>query len=287
MYKFYVINLFDRYLKVNQLLTNIIIYVIILEGVGMMNIAFKISDFLNLPTIIAFGLGILLGFLLLLLIYLLAVIRGMNTEMRKRKVQEMSVDESEIEWLINEAKSRFLLLEKAKEGSTFANVYQISKDLANDIASKFYPRSKKPLQELTIDETLILLHYITDRVDELLQARILKMFRGMTIKQILALRTTTTKVKESKIYKTAVGAKLGQVWSALRYANPFYWIKKGTIDQAIKIIIKKIALNSIVITGEETYKIYSKKIFEVTKDEDLTLDELDEYIDLEREIVNE
>ncbi len=253
----------------------------------MMNIAFKISDFLNLPTIIAFGLGILLGFLLLLLIYLLAVIRGMNTEMRKRKVQEMSVDENEIEWLINEAKSRFLLLEKAKEGSTFANVYQISKDLANDIASKFYPRSKKPLQELTIDETLILLHYITDRVDELLQARILKMFRGMTIKQILALRTTTTKVKESKIYKTAVGAKLGQVWSALRYANPFYWIKKGTIDQAIKIIIKKIALNSIVITGEETYKIYSKKIFEVTKDEDLTLDELDEYIDLEREIVNE
>ena len=251
-----------------------------------MNIAFQITDYLNLPTIISFGLGIILGFILLLLVYLLAVIRGMNKEMRKRKVQEMDVDEKEITWLINEATERFKQAEKDKESSTFKNVFEISTKLAHDIAFKFYPKSTRPLQELTIDETIVLTHYITDRVDELLQARILKMFRGMTIKQIMSLRQTTTKVKQSKIYKTAVGAKLGQVWSALKLANPFYWIKKGTIDQAIKLIIKKIALNSIVITGEETYKIYSKKIFEVETNDEMKLDELEEYLDVKGEMDN-
>lgn len=247
---------------------------------------FNITEYFNLPTIISFVLGIAMGFFLLLLLYILAVIKGMNKEIRKRKIQESDIDLNEINWLIDEAKERFKSQEKEKKQSTFKNFYEIGTDLAHNIASRFYPKSKKPLQELTVDEVLILTHYVSDRIDQLLSAKILKMFRGMTIKQILDLRNTGQKVTESKIYKTATGAKLGKMWQAMKIVNPFYWIKKGTINQAIKIIVKKIALNSIVIVGEETYKIYSKKIFETPADQELDLTELEELIEFEEEEEN-
>lgn len=246
-----------------------------------MPILFNINDYLNLPVIIAFGIGILLGFLLLLLLYLLAVIKGMNKELKRKRVEESNVDINEVNWLINEAKIRYKNLEKEKHNSSFVNLFDVSKNLAHDIASKFYPKSKRPLQELTVDEILVLTHYISDRIDDLLQAKILKMFRKMTIKQILELKNTGQKIVESKIYKTTAGAKLNKVWQAVKVVNPFYWIKKGTVDQAIKIIIKKIALNSIVITGEETYKIYSKKIFEAAPDNETQITELQDIIENE------
>ena len=129
------------------------------------------------------------------------------------------------------------------EQSTIKNVYDISNELAHNIASKFNPTSKKPLQELTIDESLVLVRYISNRIDELLSSKILKLFRGMTIKKILEIKNTGQKITESKIYKTAAGAKLGKLMQALKVVNPFYWIKKGTVDQAIKIILRKISLN--------------------------------------------
>lgn len=243
----------------------------------------NLQDYLNLPTIIAFGTGILMGFLLLLLLYILAVIKSMNKEMKKKKVEEADVDKNEVQWLIDDSISRFKQMEKEKKQSTVKNVYEVGKDLAHNIASKFNPSSKYPLYELTIDETLVLVHYITDRIDELLSSKILKMFRGYTIKKIITLKNTGQKITESKIYKTATGAKLGKMMQALKVVNPFYWIKKGTVDQAIKIIIRKIAINSIIIIGEETYKIYSKKIFESEINEEASMEELNEYIKTEEE----
>ncbi len=251
-----------------------------------MLILFNIVDHLKLPTIIAFFSGIIMGFFLLFLLYLLAVLKGMNKEMKSKKVEESDVDINEIYWLIGDSKNRFKILEKEKKQSTIKNVYDISNELAHNIASKFNPTSKKPLQELTIDESLVLVRYISNRIDELLSSKILKLFRGMTIKKILEIKNTGQKITESKIYKTAAGAKLGKMMQALKAVNPFYWIKKGTVDQAIKIILRKISLNSIQIVGEETYKIYSKQIFESPVDPELSMEELEEYIETEEEEEN-
>ncbi|MGI6771389.1 MAG: hypothetical protein ACOX5Y_03060 [Acholeplasmataceae bacterium] len=251
-----------------------------------MLILFKITDHLNIPTIVAFFSGILMGFFLLFLLYLLAVLKGMNKEMKSKKVEESDVDINEIYWLIGDSKNRFKILEKEKKQSTIKNVYDISNELAHNIASKFNPTSKKPLQELTIDESLVLVRYISNRIDELLSSKILKLFRGMTIKKILEIKNTGQKITESKIYKTAAGAKLGKMMQALKVVNPFYWIKKGTVNQAIKIILRKISLNSIQIVGEETYKIYSKQIFESPVDPELSMEELEEYIITEEEEEN-
>lgn len=50
--------------------------------------------------------------------------------------------------------------------------------------------------------------------------------------------------------------------------NPVYWGRRITQEVALNIIVVKIGLALIAITGEETYKIYSKKVF----DEDLSID---------------
>ena len=106
----------------------------------------------------------------------------------------------------------------------------------------------------------------------------MSMFRGMTIRKIVELNQTKTKIEESRVVKTAQKSGVAKIAkSALKVinvANPFYWFKKATIDQVIKIIMVRIGLAVIGITGEETYKIYSKKVFNKEKTIDTNVDEL-------------
>ena len=55
-----------------------------------------------------------MGFFLLFLLYLLAVLKSMNKEMKSKKVEESDVDINEIYWLIGDSKNRFKILEKEK-----------------------------------------------------------------------------------------------------------------------------------------------------------------------------
>lgn len=221
------------------------------------------SDFL------AFFLGLSAGFLLLLLIYIYALVKNINKGMKTRGVQEEDIDEAEIQWMIEDAQKQFRNKQlRASEG--FGNLLlKIMKELSIDISSKFYPNSKYPYLELTIDETIALNHYITDRLDELLSSKIFRLFRGMTLRRIVEFYETKEKIEQNRIVKSVKRAKLGKLASStlkvLNALNPFYWFRKLTIDKAIDIIILKISLALIAITGEETYKIYSKKVFNKDK----------------------
>lgn len=233
---------------------------------------------LTFQLIMTFFLGVLLGFLLLLLIYLYAVLRGLNKELKLNKVQEEDIDEEEIKWMIEAAQKEFKNKEtRNKEGYTKL-LTRVLKELTEDVAKKFYPESPYPYLELTIDESLELLHYITNRVDQLISNPIMRMFRGMTIRKIVELNQTKNKIEESRVIKTAQKTGVAKIAkSALKViniANPFYWFKKATIDQVIKVIMVRIGLALIGITGEETYKIYSKKVFNKEKTIDTNVDEL-------------
>lgn len=224
--------------------------------------------------IIAFLLGLLLGAVLVLLLYIYAVVKGMRRQMKRRHVQELDVDEKEIQWLIDQATADFKLKEKEHKNNTYNHLTTICKDLASEIASKFYPKSSKPLLELSIDESLALVHYITNRVNELLDAKIIRLFRGLTIKRIMDIKEASDKVTKSKAFELAKDSGVDKVYKSFKVVTPLYWIKKATVDQVIKVIMKKLALNLIQITGEETYQIYSKKVFELPIDEELLLDNI-------------
>ena len=94
--------------------------------------------------------------------------------------------------------------------------------------------------------------------------------------------TTTKKVKDSKIVKKAQELGVDEVFkasmSALNVMNPVYWIRRFTNEQIIDRILVKIGAAIIAIVGEETYKIYSKKVFQKEETIHSNVDELYEDI---------
>ncbi|MDO9628823.1 MAG: hypothetical protein Q7I99_02890, partial [Acholeplasmataceae bacterium] len=129
----------------------------------------------DFSTFVSFLIGLSFGFLLLLLIYLYAVLKSLNKGLKLRGADEQDIDEEEIKWLIEDAQKQFKDKETRHAIGYHKYLLQLTRELSVDIAKKFYPKSKYPYLELTIDETLRLNHYITDRLEELLQGRILRL----------------------------------------------------------------------------------------------------------------
>jgi len=229
--------------------------------------------------LIVFLSGIAFGFLLLLLLYFYTLLKTMQSKRFYRKAVEPDIDEEEIKLLIKDAQALFKDKKLKEEVGLVSHVRTISMDLAKDIAVKFYPNSKYPLLELTIDETLMLGHYITDRVDKIFSdSRLLRIFRGKTLANLMMIYSVKTTVDESVIMKTEkkfkIKKRLGDIFSAINIVNPAYWIRKVTVDKVTQQIINKICLAIIGIVGEETYKIYSKNVFEVEKTLDAGVDNI-------------
>lgn len=235
-----------------------------------------LANFLDWKYLIVFLSGIFFGFLFLLLLYLYSVIASLNRKNKKIKTT-LEIDQLEIQMLIDDAKAIFKNKEVRKEVGLVPHLKVTTVELATDISKKYYPTSKYPLLELTLDETLKLTHYISNRIDELMNAKILTMLRNRTLAQLKSAYDTKTKITDNKVAKVAGELKtktIGKTISgALNALNPAYWIKKVTVDKLTNLIIIKICLAVIQIIGEETYKIYSKSVF-TTKEESFDIDEL-------------
>lgn len=231
---------------------------------------------LNLGTLISFLIGIGFGFLLLSLFYVYAVVKSLNKGMRLRHADETDIDEEEIKWLIEDAQKQFKNKTIRNEVGFYKHLGNVLMELSSDIAKKFYPMSKYPYLELTVDESLQLSHYITDRLDDILKGKILSLVRGVTLAQVVEMNTVKTKIESSRVVKgTKKVAKIAT--SALMIfnaVNPVYWFRRLTKETAVNIILVRIGLTVIAITGEETYKIYSKKVFNVDKTIDAGVEDI-------------
>jgi hypothetical protein len=221
---------------------------------------------LNISSLISFSLGILTGFLVLFTIYMYAIFLNIRKEAKIKKADQEDIDENMILLLIEGSQNQFKDKKLRNDVGFSTHLYQVSQELIFDISHKFYPESKTPYLELTLDETLLLNHYITDRVDHMTKHPLLKLFRRYTLSSLYDITTTTKKVKDSKIVKKAQELGVDEVFkasiSALNVMNPVYWIRRFTNEQIIDRILVKIGAAIIAIVGEETYKIYSKKVFQ-------------------------
>jgi hypothetical protein len=240
---------------------------------------------------VSFLIGVSFGFLFLLLIYLYAVLKSLNKNLKLRKTDEQDIDEEEIKWLINDAKKLFKDKKERDKVGYPKHLMIICKELSVDIAKKFFPKSKYPYLELTIDETLVLNHYITNRIEELFKSRMLKMFRGWTIAKIVEANEVKVNIENTALVKTAKKYKVAEVAkttvAALNVMNPMYWLRKITVKISVDIVMVKIGMAIIAITGEETYKIYSKKVFDEEKEIDAGFDDIYKEIASEMKKVSE
>jgi hypothetical protein len=240
--------------------------------------AFSID--LGFTSIITFLLGIVAGVILICLI--IAFFMLSSIKKYDKIVSTVEVPEEEIIAIIKNAQENYKVMQKSRDKEIAKNALQVGiKAVTIDIAKKYYPNSKKPLFELTLSETLLLVNYIYKRLDGILQNKIYSMIsKKMTVKQVMDLLLFSSKVNQNKIVKFAkrTNAVANKVLFALTVINPLTWIKKGVSLLSSAVIVPKLMYSIINVVGEETYRIYSKNALKSEEEAPIDDKEFDQLL---------
>lgn len=225
---------------------------------------------LDFSTLLSFFLGILMGVIILMLFYALLVVSSLHTKEFVTKTEKDDLTTQEVKQMVSDAQRSFRDKKLRADSGRVTHCYKLARDLSYGIAVRFYPESKHPFLELSVNELTMLTTYITQRVEELLNHRGIRILRKLKISTIVDITTKGKQVEESKAFQTtvAIGEKLSKVKYVLNFINPLNWGRKLIVDNVMNIIINQICLVVLSIVGEETYKIYSKKVF----DKDVEID---------------
>lgn len=232
----------------------------------MINFEFWIFKF-DISSLIAFLVGVFFGFVILSLIYLILIVKSMRN--KKANIKATIVSDEELNEIYENALLAFQ--DKSLRGSKaiIGHTYDLSIKMVNDIARKYFPNSKYPLAELSIDEALQLLTYISKRIDDILNKPALRLFKKVKISTIFSISSTKKKIDDSTLMKLTKKYKVKKVVSAVLGAinvlNPIYWVRKVFIDTSIDLAMKHLCKIILGIVFEETVKIYSKRVFEDEK----------------------
>ncbi len=247
-------------------------------------ILFKLWIFdINFISILVFIIGLFFGAFLISLIFALIAVRSISDKKTIVKTEQDTLTDEQVKDMIYKAKETYKdkELRKKKEKASFTR--DICKDLAYMIAYSYYPNSRNPLLELSVDELIDLISYIRKRLDEILDKPIIKSLRKMKVSDIVRISMMSKDILASKQFKVSMSlakktSKLTKVLSAI---NPLNIFKNYVVGIAINKIIDAICLSLISLVGEETYKIYSKKVLNIDVDINTVDDDINQlYTDL-------
>lgn len=247
----------------------------------MMSILVKIWIFeLNFSTVLSFIVGLIFGMILLGLIYALLVVISIRDKKYKVEVNPDNLRQEEAIAMVKKAQDSFNdreLRGKLKKGEYFR---RLTTDLVYGIASSFYPDSKYPLLEITIDEAIELMGYVQYRFDEILKKGPIKLIKRLKISTIFNVSVNAQSVVENKAFKATanVAEKASKVKKVIDTINPMKWFKRLVVDNAIRIITNKLYLALLGIIGEEAYKIYSKSVLKHEETIDTNVNEITDSI---------
>ena len=227
---------------------------------------------------INFFLGMATGAIAFTAIFIYFLIRGKNINIEDIKRPQVDVDDDELRFLIVEKRKLFKRNKKLGNKSIAKLTFEMSYELVEEIATYFFPDSKYPMLELNVNELLDLNHYITDRIRDILDKPVLKNTMNIQVTNIVKMYDKKKLIQENKIFRAAQKYKVGKILkygsAAVNVINPVFWFRKLVINTSVDVMTKKICIVIIGIVGEETTKIYSKKVF----DKPLELDMVDEEV---------
>lgn len=239
----------------------------------------KITN-INWGNLIAFLIGIGIGFILCLLCYLLIILVDFKKEEAKAKKVVIKVDDKVIEDIITNEKNRYKL-ESAnlKASGKILALRESCENLIIDIAKTYYPESKHPVLEISVEELIELDYYIMEKIEKIFNRRVVKKIKGLRLVKIINIIDKTKVVTDNKVVK-ATSKPTKVIWKVVNIINPVYWGKKAVSHFSVNILLNKIVLTLIDIVGNETSRVYSKGIF--VKDDDEYIEEFLES-DMEEE----
>ncbi|WCA22246.1 hypothetical protein [Candidatus Phytoplasma oryzae] len=236
----------------------------------MKNILNKIQFLIQFRFFLTFLSGFFFGFLFSFLLYIFFLIKNFNKKFQVSPTQNNDLDQKKMFSLIKETQKKFLKDIKKEKDEYIFLLFKNIKEMALKVSSNFYPHSRYPYLELTIEESLSLIKYIHERIDNLFQKKIIFMFKKITLRKIFVLRKKM--IDKKYIYKFKKTNKIFNIFTnTINIFNPFYWFKKIFLNNFYNILINKIGCSIIFILGEEFYKIYSKQLFDSSEEKNLDI----------------
>ncbi len=215
---------------------------------------------------INFFVGMATGMVASAAIYVYFLVRGKNINIEDIKRPNIEVSEEELKIMILDKQRKFKRNKKLGNQSVAKLTFEMSYELIDEISKYFFPDSKYPMLELSVSELLNLNHYITNRLDDILDKPILKNTKNLQITKIMSMYDKKKAIEQNKLVKAAKKYKVAKVvkygGALLNVFNPVYWFRKLVINTSVDVMTKKVCLVGIGIVGEETTKVYSKKLFD-------------------------
>lgn len=132
--------------------------------------------------------------------------------------------------------------------------------LINDIASMYYPDSKHPLFELTIDELFLLIREILSLISNVIfdiGIPNLEKLKMSTIKELVLIGGKVKYIYNLKGVRLTVGF-INAAFKLQSVVTPIYWIKKGTNVVSVNSLSQFLTKCMFEVVGKVTANIYSK-----------------------------
>jgi len=234
------------------------------------------------PKLVNFLFGMLTGMVLVTAFSVYLFVRGKNLDVEQVKRSSVENDEDTLVAMIEDKQKEFKKAWKEKEDGVAKIVSRLSFELVEQVATYFFPESSHPMLELSVNEILNLNHYITDRIDKMLDKPIVKNTKKVQIVKIMDMYDKKKQVEETKLVKAAQKLKLPKIMKygsvAINAVNPVYWFRKLVINTSVSAVTKKLAVVVIGIVGEETVKVYSKALFETPLELDVVDDDIEKML---------
>src|SRR5690554_1584175 len=214
-------------------------------------------------------LSILFGFILGILFILFSLIITIfisNKKYLKSCLDSTHIENEIIKNLISKKQKQVITNTKLGISNNFSNIQNIIKDLIYEIASYYYPNSKHPHLEITLNEALNLNNKIISRLKHILDIKLISFMKNLRLSQINMLLETKKSIENNKIYKISKKYHLNKFisygYTALNLTNPAYWLRKLIFTSTIETTIRSIAVMTINIIGEEASQLYSRKVID-------------------------
>ncbi len=242
----------------------------------------KIGIFnIDYTLIILFLIGLVIGAIFFGLIFLILKLSNKNKSYMIKSKANVSNDMGMR--LVEEALIEFQKRMDEGSSSSLNECKDISLKLINDIAKLFFPKSKMPLYELSIDEIINLAKVVGENIDyRLKDSRLTRYLKGkITISFLFELSNPKEEIEDSPIeeYKFNLWSSIGNaIKSGVKK------ITNSTINYAVKKFKLTQWLSRLIICtiGEETFKVFYIKIYNETSNIDTGLDDaLDEILNEE------
>jgi len=234
-----------------------------------------------------FLLGMLTGVVLILLFIALMLVTGRKNKRKIIQSKEKPLDERSIDDMIIAKQNELVDTVRYTDNAYFRVAFDLSMELVQEIAQHYFPDSKYPMYELSLEELMDLAGYITKRINGLLDTRFLRHFKNYRISTIVNILNKKKAIDNSKLMKLSRKYKISKIYSVGRtvvnVANPIFWFRKLAIKPSVTLVTKEVCKYIIEIFGEETNKVYSKKLFELPDDEEKLEKDIDNMIEEEIE----